>query len=131
MRLVDKRGYVKVKHEGKLVWEHRLVWFNAHGYWPNVIDHIDGDKSNNTLSNLRDVSKGFNNYARGVRSDSTTGVKGVFKNGSGFMARISKDGQNHYLGTFRTKEEAQKVYEEKERKLYSLKALEKEYGQRH
>lgn len=118
MRLVDRRGYVKVLHEGRLVWEHRLKWFKEYGYWPDVVDHIDGDKTNNDLSNLREVSKGENNHLRPVRSDSSTKVKGVFPNGSGFMARISKDGIKKYLGTFRTVEEASEVYEKEARILY-------------
>lgn len=118
MRLVDKRGYVKVDYEGQMVWEHRLIWYLANGYWPDVIDHINGDKGDNTLSNLRDVSKGENNHARPVRKDSSTGVKGVFKNGSGYMARISKDGKSLYLGTFRSVDEAAMVYEQKAKELY-------------
>ena len=128
MKLIDKRGYVKVDYEGKMVWEHRLVWFKEHGYWPNIIDHIDGDKSNNSLENLRNVSKGANNHFRPVRKDSKTKVKGVFPNGSGYMARISFQGKKHYLGTYKTPEEAQKVYVVESEKLYSLAALEKEYG---
>lgn len=118
MRLVDKRGYVKVKHDGKMVWEHRLVWFEAYGYWPVIIDHVDGDKTNNNLQNLRDVSKGFNNHARPVKANSTTKIKGVFPNGSGYMARVAKEGKKYYLGTYKTVEEAATAYNKKAEELY-------------
>lgn len=114
----DKRGYIKVWYEGKYVWKHRLVWFQNHGYWPEIIDHVDDDKSNNDISNLREVTKGQNNHYRPVRKDSSTGVKGVFPNGSGFMARIAIDGKPKYLGTFKTVEEAQRVYNKEAKRLY-------------
>lgn len=128
MRLIDNRGYVKIKYNGKMVWEHRLIWFLEYGYWPDVVDHINGNKSDNRLCNLRDVSKGENNHARPVRADSSTGHKGVFKNGSGYMARISKNGKSFYLGTFKTVEEASAAYLQKADEIYPIKALEKEYG---
>ena len=136
MVLNDKRGYVKVKYEGKMVWEHRLIWFKEYGHWPEVIDHINGDKSDNRIENLRNVTKGANNHLRPVRTDSSTKVKCVTPNGSGYMARVTKDKKTFYLGTFRTTEEAQKVVEDFSKELYpehseesvSLKALEKAYA---
>ena len=117
-KILDNRGYVKVFYEGKLVWEHRLVWFKKHGYWPVAIDHIDSDKGNNDISNLREVTRGENNHLRPVRKDSTTGVKGVFPNKHGYMARIGKGGVKHYLGNFKTVEEAKEAYESAKMDLY-------------
>lgn len=112
MRIVDKRGYVKVKHEGEMVWEHRLVWFKKHGTWPEVVDHIDHNPSNNDISNLRNVSKGDNNHLRPVLKTSCTGVKGVHPNNkSGYFARIKRKGKSYYLGNYKTVEEAKEAYD--------------------
>lgn len=107
MALKDKRGYRKVWYEGKMVWEHRLVWFLEHGEWPEVIHHKNGDKSDNRLENLQNVDKSYNNYARPVRADSCTGVKGVHPNGKGYMAKLKRK----YLGTWPTVEEAKEAYD--------------------
>jgi len=49
-------GYYHVTYRGKKYLLHRLVFFMHHGYWPDMVDHIDRDKSNNRIENLRDVS---------------------------------------------------------------------------
>tara|TARA_R110000823_G_scaffold300892_1_gene421738 strand:+ start:956 stop:1378 length:423 start_codon:yes stop_codon:yes gene_type:complete len=58
----DPRGYKRVFRGGKYYYCHRLAWLLHYGEWPTkIIDHIDGDKSNNTISNLRDASYSTNN----------------------------------------------------------------------
>jgi hypothetical protein len=69
------------------------------------IDHIDGDRKNNAISNLRYVSHKINVRNRTVTT-ARSGRLGVHPNGSGWMAQITFDGQTKHLGTFRTIEEA-------------------------
>ena len=57
----DKKGYIRISFNGKTILAHRLAWFMHYGEWPkNQIDHIDGNKSNNSIKNLRDVSCALN-----------------------------------------------------------------------
>lgn len=49
----DGRGYLSVRINKKAYKIHRLIWFIEYGTWPKMIDHIDGDPSNNFILNLR------------------------------------------------------------------------------
>nr|WP_175479900.1 HNH endonuclease signature motif containing protein [Paracoccus homiensis] len=58
---------------------HRVAWAVIHGRWPNgEIDHINGDRSDNRLANLREVTKRENHRNMAIRSDNTSGVTGVY-----------------------------------------------------
>lgn len=109
----DKRGYVKILVNGKSYRAHRLAWLYVHGNFPkNEIDHIDGDRSNNKLKNLRDVTRAVNCMNMPKTDRNTTGFKGVdyFKPAQLYRSRIVKDGKRLFLGYFKTPEEAYKAY---------------------
>jgi hypothetical protein len=54
-------GYVKVRIDYKNYSAHRIVWLWHHGVWPTyMIDHINGDRADNRIENLRDVSQSIN-----------------------------------------------------------------------
>lgn len=57
-------GYIQTTIDGKPILLHRLVWVMAYGFIPTVIDHIDGDRTNNRLDNLRMVTSSKNNANR-------------------------------------------------------------------
>jgi hypothetical protein len=98
---------------------HRLVWFFHRAAWPvGEIDHVDGDRRNNRISNLRDVSISKNRQNR-PRFDNSTGFKGVHRRKDGiYFAQIQADGVVHHLGTFRTPEDAHLAYAAKARELH-------------
>lgn len=109
-------GYVRIgfhDDQGKR-WSflgHRLAWFYVHGCFPpDQVDHIDGDRSNNALGNLRLATQAQNCANTRTRRDNSFGRKGVTKNGTGFQARITVGGERYSLGTYRTPEEAHEVY---------------------
>ncbi len=88
---------------------HRLAWAIHHGRWPTEIDHRDGDKLNNRLDNLREVTRAQNNHNRPTRARS--GYKGVKARGRKWVASIKADGRHRYLGTFASRELAHEAYQ--------------------
>lgn len=96
------RGYLRIEICGHRYGAHRLAWFYVHGKWPNYIDHIDGDKINNRISNLRDVSIAENSQNMKLGRRNRTGIHGVWwstKYGV-WVARIGVHGKKHDLGRF-------------------------------
>lgn len=96
---------------------HRVAWAIHHGAWPDSeIDHINGDASDNRITNLREVSKALNARNRRLRSDNPTGFVGVSSDRNGkWRARIHIDGKERSLGSFKTQEEAAEA-----RRAYAL-----------
>ena len=99
MRVQRVAGYVG--HQGyrvvtinKIPWQaHRLIWKLVYGEEPRFIDHIDGDKSNNRLSNLRECSQAENNRNCPPSVRNKTGVKGLSVFRGKWRARVVKDGK--------------------------------------
>jgi hypothetical protein len=102
------RKYVQVDGKKHLV--HRVIWFLHNGDCPEFLDHIDGNPLNNKIENLRPATKQQNAMNRKTRSDSSTGIKGIYPKNNRFAASICISGVNKYLGTFNTKELAQAAY---------------------
>jgi hypothetical protein len=113
-------GYEYIMVDGRKYSSHRLAWLYVHGRWPaHEIDHIDGDRLNNAIANLRDVTRGINHQnRRAPRSDSKIGLIGVCRNGKRYAARIQVGGKHHCIGTFDAPEEAHRAYVEAKRRLH-------------
>lgn len=105
-------GYLAVRLDGKLYYCHRLAWLYMTGQWPRQhVDHINGRRTDNRWSNLRDVARRTNQQnMRHAFASNTTGLLGVSKNHKRFMANIGVPGGTRYLGTFDTPEEAHAAY---------------------
>lgn len=56
---------------------HRLAWLYTYGCWPDNIDHINGNRSDNRIENIRSVSAHENTKNQKIRSDNTSGFTGV------------------------------------------------------
>lgn len=105
----DKNGYRKMLINGKEQYIHRLIWLYCNGVFPRFeTDHIDGNKSNNAITNLRDVTKSENQKNRKLRKDNKTGYNGVFynKKTGKYQVTISLEGKQFNLGTYENIEEA-------------------------
>lgn len=106
-------GYLTISVDGRHCLAHRLAWFYVHGEWPHpYIDHIDRDRQNNAIANLRIATQSQNNANMGLPKDNKSGVKGVWWEASRqrWTARIRKDGRIHHLGRFISIEEAAAAY---------------------
>ena len=106
-------GYIRIRCRGEQYMAHRVAWALHTGAWPaGEIDHINGVRHDNRISNLRDVPRALNrqNVLR-ARADNRVGIPGVKKTRSGaFEARIVISGRYLHLGTFDTPATAHEAY---------------------
>ena len=105
----DGRGYLCIKVLNRLYRAHRLAWLYHFGEWPtDQIDHINRNRSDNRIENLREVTNKQNHQNKSKRSDNTSGHTGVYwhKQKSKWRARIKHNQKLIHLGLFATIEEA-------------------------
>jgi len=115
---VTSLGYVQIKVQNVIYYAHRLAWFYVNGEWPaHQLDHIDGDKRNNAIANLRDCTAAQNSARRKV-SAKIAPSRGVFPHGTGFVARIHHGGKRHYLGYFSKLDDAKAAYAAKAKEIH-------------
>lgn len=120
-----KDGRVVVRINGKTYLRYRLVWLYENGVWPDgEIDHIDGDCSNDVISNLRVVSRRVNqeNLRNAQKNKLSCNLLGVHTNPrnatSPWRALITVNGVTRYLGVFKTPEAAHRAYVEAKRAMH-------------
>ena len=114
-------GYLTVQINKKVYLLHRIIWFMVYGKFPeNDIDHINGDRSDNRLSNLRDVCHKENLKNKRRQKNNKSGVVGVgwYNKLGKWKACIMVDGRTIHLGYFYKKSKA----------IKARKDAEKEYG---
>jgi len=105
-------GYltIGVKYEGEAhrLFASRLAFALMEGRWPNIMDHINGDKSDDRWCNLREVTNAENMRNRPKNKNNKSGVTGVrwYKGSMKWRAEIRVEGKSLYLGSYDTKEEA-------------------------
>lgn len=107
-----KDGYIRIKINKNSYLAHRLAWLHFYGYFPEkIIDHIDGSRSNNAISNLRDATPSIN--AQNIKASSAktkSPYLGVSKIGNKFQAQIRVNKKLKYIGMFETAAEAYEAY---------------------
>lgn len=116
----DKYGYraCEIDHKYHLV--HRLAWLYVYGEWPkDEIDHINLNKSDYRISNLREASHMLNSRNKKLRPDNTCGVKGVsLKPWGKYQAKITVAGKFKNLGCFDNVDDAGAAYEDAAQKYF-------------
>lgn len=95
-------AYIHIRVGNKRYAAHRLAWFYVYGVMPRIVDHWDGDGTNNALVNLRNTDCAGNNENMKRRNNNTSGFTGVSRHTqtSKWVARIRVRGINIHLGCF-------------------------------
>ncbi|MBF8746854.1 HNH endonuclease signature motif containing protein [Pseudomonas monteilii] len=117
---VNSNGYLLIQINGKHYRAHRLAWLASYGKWPTQhIDHINGNKLDNRIINLRDVSSLENNRNMPLLASNKSGRVGVswYSARSEWVAHIKVDGRQKILGRFKSKDLAIAAREAAEREL--------------
>jgi len=109
------RGYVKLKIDRVYCVAHRVAWVLHHGHpIPRgmQIDHINGDRGDNRIANLRLATGSQNKWNAPAHKTNRSGFKGVtLHKASGlWVATIKANTTRHHLGYFRTPEQAHAAY---------------------
>ena len=111
----DGNGYFAGQILGITLKAHRVAWAIHFGWWPReMIDHINGVRSDNRISNLRDVTYAQNGKNVGPKRKALNLPTGVSTRphlkSRPFVARIELNGRPHHLGCFATADDAHKAY---------------------
>ena len=134
----DRKGYIACSYHltgQKLgtIRLHQLIWFKATGKIIDgsnglTLDHIDQDKTNNTLANLREATQTEQNFNRAIAKGQVSIYPGVawHKQCNKWMARIMIEGRREYLGLFTTELDAaiavaRRFYEQYGRLYHDIK----------
>jgi hypothetical protein len=107
------RGYRRIRYLGRKYFEHRLVWLIHTGDWPDrSIDHIDRQKDNNRISNLRLADRYQQMGNTKVSVKNTSGFRGVVwhKRDKKWQASIRVKGKRVHIGLFDNREDAARAY---------------------
>jgi hypothetical protein len=109
----NKSGYVTISIGKCNLAAHRMAWLFVHGVLPtDTIDHINGDRSDNRIDNLRLIT---------MSENLTNKVgKGFYMVGNRFRSELRLNGKKYSLGTFDTEEEAVRAYVAAKKKLHPL-----------
>jgi hypothetical protein len=111
------KEYLRFKYNSKTYANHRVIFYLHHNWWPEEVDHINMDKLDNRIENLRAATKS-QNQANSAPYKSRE-MKGSYLNSSGkYMAIIQKDKKRYYLGVYETQEGAAKAYADAAKKLH-------------
>jgi HNH endonuclease len=104
----DNKGYKRAHVNGQVYFVHRIVYMMHHGDLPKFIDHADGNRQNNLISNLRSATSAQNNRNRSISSRNKSGVKGIYwaKPNKKWKVQCTVNYKQHHIGYFKEIEEA-------------------------
>ena len=114
-----KDGYFAVSFANKKIKAHKIVWFLHYKSWPKkLIDHINGNKFDNRIENLREASFSENQANKRLSKQNISGIKNVYLHRNKWMVCIRKNKKEHFFGYYADIELAELVAYEARIKLY-------------
>ena len=109
----DNKGYVQLTYDYKNYSAHRLAWFYVYKEFPSkALDHINRNKEDNRISNLREVSSAENSQNRSSKGYWLQKAPNIWR------SKIVVNNKTIYLGLFKTEEEAREAYVKAKREYH-------------
>jgi hypothetical protein len=107
----NKLGYVEIRYKKTLYLAHRLIFMMFYGFFPKQIDHIDGNKGNNLIENLREANNIQNSLNKPIPKSNKSGIKNVSwqKSAQKWQVNLCVNKEYKYFGLFDDLELAQLV----------------------
>ena len=117
---IDNKGYSRSVVGRTNYLSHRLIWMYHNDFMPKQIDHIDGNPLNNRIENLRVATQSENQQNTKIRSNNTTGYKGVYfhKLTGKYAAQARLNGKCIHIGLFTCPKEAAIAYNKAAKELF-------------
>jgi len=114
----SSNSYLNIQILCKKYLTHRVIFLMNHGYMPEQVDHINRDRKDNRIENLRGCDIHENLCNQGLRSNNTSGCKGVYFNKieKTWLASISHKGVREHLGSFKNIKDAIYARQESEKR---------------
>jgi hypothetical protein len=120
LKSIGSAGYYKVMFRGRALQLHRLAWAFIHDKWPDcVLDHINGNRTDNRIANLREAT--WRQNAQNMKSRiGASGIRGVSWDPikCKWRARLTNGGKYIFLGNFDDVLEAEQAYLAGKRKYH-------------
>lgn len=107
----SEHGYIRIYINGKIYLAHRIAWLYVYGVMPEQIDHINHNRADNRIKNLRNIAYAENSKNKTLSKNNKTGVSGIYfdKKRESFKVQIKSNGKNIFFGRYKDFEKAVSV----------------------